>query len=189
MRKIVKETNLYTIDEIKDFGRDAYRFAISEVVDDYEMDFLSYRLLDFENRCAELMEMFKGSVDGYHYFGVARPFVSGVSIFEVSDKAIERYNELIQYLFVSDDMIFGEINGGVLSVNDPSRILAESMLKFGYVDADNVAEKLYNVLDTAIVTYVNEHYFTMRDNDRLEAYSRLQDFEFYEDGQLYYTSD
>lgn len=189
MRKIVKETNLYTIDEIKDFGRDVYRFAISEVVDRNEDDFLTNRLNEFEDRCAELMEMFKGSVDGYHYFGVERPFVSGVSIFEVSDRAIERYNGLFQYLFVSDDMIFGERNGGVLYVNDPSRILAESILKFGYVNEDNVEETIYNVLDNAIVTFVNEYYGTLRDNNRLEEYSRIRGFEFYEDGELYHYDD
>ena len=185
MRKIVKETNVYTIEEIKGFGRDAYRFAIDEVCDQNEDDFLTNRLIEFEDRCGELLELFNGSIGSFSYFGTSLPFVSEVSLLDVSDAAIERYNDVIQNLCISDDMIFGERNDSVLLVNDSSRILAESLLKFGYVKSDNVEKVVNNVLGDAIATFVNEHYETLRSEDRLAEYARIRGFEFYGDGELY----
>lgn len=189
MRKIVKETNLYTIDEIKGFGRDAYRFAIGEVCDQNEDDFLTNRLIEFEDRCGELMELFNGSIGSFSYFGTSLPFVSEVSLLDVSDEAVERYNALIDHYSESDELLFGYRNEVVLAVNHTTRILTESVLKFGYVSSDSVAKVVNNVLGDAIDTFVNEHYETLRSEDRLAEYSRIRGFEFYEDGELYRYDD
>ena len=177
MRKIVKEETVYTIEEIRGIGTDEYRFAISEIFDRYEDDFLTNQLDYFTEACKELVSRFDGSIDGFLFFSVDSPYFEHIRFGTLTEDHVIRYNEIR-----GDYMETGEFS---LYEKPADRYVLDKMVEHGEVDIETIRETLRDVLSEAIVVFIDGFYETSRSNELLEDYANELGFEFYDGGELY----